>query len=41
LGHDGHRGILDKPLKDIAVDHGSLLAWKFSSPCKKRAYQKV
>ena len=41
LGHDGHGGILDEPLKDVAVDHGCLLAWKFSSPCKERAYQKV
>ncbi|MGI8520831.1 MAG: hypothetical protein ACR2MC_09560 [Actinomycetota bacterium] len=26
LGHDAHGRILDKPLKDIAVDHGRPLA---------------
>ena len=41
LSHDRHRGILDKPLKNVAKDHDRLLASKSLTPLSARLYQKV
>ena len=41
LSHDGKRGILDKPLKNVAKDHDRLLASTSLTPLSARIYQMV
>src|SRR5271166_168339 len=39
--HHANRGILDEPLKDVAMNHHCLPAWKSSTPCRATVYQNV